>query len=646
MAPRTLPFLVLLLAASTADALPAELQAQATDDDATLTLRVPDQAIRGDARSWCRLRLEDAAAKVPLSAGDTVDLAVYEDDLAGDDLIWQAFYTVPEDGPLSVDFDCSADFGTDVGDNLELYAQAKVHKAECGSWCLNDSPKTSNLHVVQVLDDPAEEDDSSSTPQPVFFGFAANRVARDADWASFTVLDDSDVVIDVLHDPGTGRLNASLIEAGGWVVGAGTPLDDRTRIEATGIGAGQLMVVVWPDDPADFNFYDLSISTSPTVQKGCTPSASENGPCGTCGLRQRTCRADGSWGAWSACGGEGTCLPGTHDVKGCGRCGSRLLECTEQCAWSDGPCVGEGVCTPGASETADCPSGGTRARSCTVACIWGDWGTCATACAEGKQAPCYTGPASTAGVGTCRTGLKSCQGGVWGPCIGDFVPRPEDCRNGLDDDCDGKTDSDDADCVDRYGQACASDAACGSLDCLGAPAWPVFSTGSCGRTGCGPNVPCPGPGVCAPLFDTTFCLPDCASTHVCRAGQTCTDPGIGRVVCVPRCTKDADCKAPWRPWCNASTGLCETTAPADATAADAAETHEAKDVAPEADCRALDVVLVGAPDAGSDPGAGGAGDGGCTAGAHGAGPLAILLMLATMAFVARGFRPVSRRRRG
>jgi hypothetical protein len=54
---------------------------------------------------------------------------------------------------------------------------------------------------------------------------------------------------------------------------------------------------------------------------------------------------------------------------------------------------------------------------------------------------CYTGPAFTGGVGTCRFGMQTCQGGVFGPCIGSVVPAAETCMNlGTDDDCDRRLD--------------------------------------------------------------------------------------------------------------------------------------------------------------------------------------------------------------
>jgi hypothetical protein len=59
---------------------------------------------------------------------------------------------------------------------------------------------------------------------------------------------------------------------------------------------------------------------------------------------------------------------------------------------------------------------------------------------EIKPKPCYTGPANTDGVGTCRQGEQSCKDGKFGPCEKQVLPRAEICGNQKDDDCDGAVD--------------------------------------------------------------------------------------------------------------------------------------------------------------------------------------------------------------
>ena len=53
--------------------------------------------------------------------------------------------------------------------------------------------------------------------------------------------------------------------------------------------------------------------------------------------------------------------------------------------------------------------------------------------------PCYGGPAGTADVGACRSGLETCSAGGLGACVGQVTPGAETC-NGADDDCNGLTD--------------------------------------------------------------------------------------------------------------------------------------------------------------------------------------------------------------
>lgn len=51
-------------------------------------------------------------------------------------------------------------------------------------------------------------------------------------------------------------------------------------------------------------------------------------------------------------------------------------------------------------------------------------------CAE----PCYSGPAATKGVGSCKAGTLSCEG----TCEGEVLPTAESCAAAADDNCDGK----------------------------------------------------------------------------------------------------------------------------------------------------------------------------------------------------------------
>jgi streptogramin lyase len=61
-------------------------------------------------------------------------------------------------------------------------------------------------------------------------------------------------------------------------------------------------------------------------------------------------------------------------------------------------------------------------------------------CGEPQPMPCYTGPADTAALGSCRPGLRDCVDGVFQECGGQVVPVPETC-DAEDQDCDGVTDN-------------------------------------------------------------------------------------------------------------------------------------------------------------------------------------------------------------
>ncbi len=60
---------------------------------------------------------------------------------------------------------------------------------------------------------------------------------------------------------------------------------------------------------------------------------------------------------------------------------------------------------------------------------------------DGVIAACYSGPPATRDVGVCHPGARTCRAGVFAPCVGELLPRPEICGNGLDDDCDGVVDN-------------------------------------------------------------------------------------------------------------------------------------------------------------------------------------------------------------
>lgn len=67
----------------------------------------------------------------------------------------------------------------------------------------------------------------------------------------------------------------------------------------------------------------------------------------------------------------------------------------------------------------------------------------AVTCTPPAMRTCFSGPASTLGVGRCIAGTQSCDASnrLWGACVGEVTPAArETCGNGLDDNCDGTID--------------------------------------------------------------------------------------------------------------------------------------------------------------------------------------------------------------
>ena len=71
-------------------------------------------------------------------------------------------------------------------------------------------------------------------------------------------------------------------------------------------------------------------------------------------------------------------------------------------------------------------------------------------CAPGEVEPCGVD------VGACVQGMRSCQDGAWGPCMGAVEPADEGC-DGVDDDCDGTVDEGACECEVGTSRACGTD---------------------------------------------------------------------------------------------------------------------------------------------------------------------------------------------
>lgn len=489
--------LVVLALPALARALPGTLSSDGSDDDATISLSVLDSSIIGDSRSPCTLGFTDAGIDVVFTDGDTIYLAVREDDIAGDELLWETTIEVTADilvdGAFEATFDCSSDFGEDgAGSELEIYAQAVVTKAECGTWCLYDRPSTSNLDVAEVIDDGAEDDDVPDDGPRLLPGTTAGRALTDQDYFAVILTDPARIEITVHAIDEHGPVAATLETVDGVRLVEGERGPESIVFAPEPVDTGTYYLRLQPAERPDWAFYDVSY----TVDVGsCEDGDTETETCGSCGMRTRSC-VTGAWEAWSACGGEGVCAPGDARLDDCGNCGFREVTCSDSCAWTEGECVGQGECASGDVETEDCGDDGTRARECSDECAWEDFGECA-------EPP---------------------------------DPEPE--------------------CTSDLGGVCESDVdCCDGWSCLGAPEEPWFSEGYCSQLGCSTDDDCDG-GICASVFGTDTCLAECDDHDDCPPPSLCLEFG-DRTACAPSCETDDDCADPDFPECLDS-GACGT----------------------------------------------------------------------------------------
>ncbi|MBK04015.1 MAG: hypothetical protein CL932_04535 [Deltaproteobacteria bacterium] len=141
---------------------------------------------------------------------------------------------------------------------------------------------------------------------------------------------------------------------------------------------------------------------------------------------------------------DGGCVESDTSFHHCGGCG-KTCRVTEQC--KAGKCACADGYTLCGDDCVDTDNDAKHCGACDVACrvdeICRD-GVCesvGTTCREGELRQCYTGARGTKGVGPCKGGVRTCQGGAFGACVGEVLPKQELC-NDLDDDCDGRVDED------------------------------------------------------------------------------------------------------------------------------------------------------------------------------------------------------------
>lgn len=152
-----------------------------------------------------------------------------------------------------------------------------------------------------------------------------------------------------------------------------------------------------------------------------------------CDGRDHDCDGTPNTGCACQVGQVRSCYTGPQGTLGMGLCHSGSQRCVQQDnAPTWGPCEGE--VTPG-TETCDGQDhlcNGQPGVGCT--------------CRPTQTRPCYTGPAGTRGVGSCKDGTQYCSvinGSLnWETeCHGQTLPATSDsCGNHVDDNCNGPVD--------------------------------------------------------------------------------------------------------------------------------------------------------------------------------------------------------------
>ncbi len=214
-----------------------------------------------------------------------------------------------------------------------------------------------------------------------------------------------------------------------------------------------------------------------------------------------------------------------------------------------GPCVGEVLPGVEACDSLDSDCDGDITEGCSM-----------PVCAPGSTRACYGGPAGTDGVGTCASGVETCNaaGTGYGACVGAVTPIADACGDNLDTDCDGTADEG---CVCAPGSAAACYPGPAGTDGVGTCAGGAMicnadGTGYGACVGavtptdelCGDNLDTDCDGavdetcVCAP-GSTTACYdgpPGTEGVGSCRGGTaTCNAAGTGYGACVGEVTPEA-----------------------------------------------------------------------------------------------------------
>ncbi len=221
---------------------------------------------------------------------------------------------------------------------------------------------------------------------------------------------------------------------------------------------------------------------TPGATRGCYTGDPKTRSVGNCKDGTQTCMKQGEFSSWSPC--TGMSLPSYESCIG-----NVDTNCNGKVGCVDPQCATSPSC-----------------KACQT---------------DGQTRPCYTGPAGTENVGTCKDGVQTCKSNEWGPCVGEVDPATENCCDALDHNCNGW-----AGCLDVFTLACAN-AACCQSQCKS-----PLDTGCVCPKGSGDTQTCPdgdhvvhtggfpGADECCPCNDCNDV--NCCGNSVCAGSATCS----------------------------------------------------------------------------------------------------------------------------
>ncbi len=252
-------------------------------------------------------------------------------------------------------------------------------------------------------------------------------------------------------------------------LGVGVCLGGTQTCNVNGAGFGACMGEVLPTDETCLTIEDDDCDGLINEEgTGCACLPGSTKPCytgplgsegiGVCVSGVSFCNASGT--AFGSCLGEVVPQPETCLSMEDDDCDGLINEEGIGCVCAPGslvPCytgpagtLGVGGCLMG---TAPCNAEGTGFGGCegeiipqTETCLLPGDEDCdglvnedgeGCSCTPGTTKPCYSGPADTENVGTCKAGSQTClaDGSAYGACLGEVVPAVEICSTQANEDC-------------------------------------------------------------------------------------------------------------------------------------------------------------------------------------------------------------------